>query len=299
MTSSRDRGRERSAFTLTKRTCFLWETVLCAHLFLRSTFELNCEFWKRGKKCGFKEELAQWSANQLFPLFQLRFRRINKEKRKRARQVSVFVSWNVNIDLRFEVSQELSLKCFVLSFFRTAQERKKNWAYFRQYCLHLWLGFGPNTDNLLHDGRWMVWASITGVKANTTLFSVGRCTEVDSWWAVRSTGKLPQWLLFKWPTQLPAAYQPKYRTENTKDFPLFGIRVLVHKSLCENLRAISVLFQALGSSPSPVQNPRRSAYEGRMEAVNQDNRNAAAALKSMLVRTFCVMPSTHRLCSSF
>lgn len=43
-------------------------------------------------------------------------------------------------------------------------------------------------------------------------------------------------------------------------------------------------LQALGSSPSPVQNPRRSAYEGRLDAMNRDNKSAANALKSMLVR---------------
>ena len=57
--------------------------------------------------------------------------------------------------------------------------------------------------------------------------------------------------------------------------------------------SLSVFFlhsQAIGSGASPVQNPRQAAYEGRVQAmnhstgVNSSNKQAAEALKSMLVR---------------
>ena len=49
--------------------------------------------------------------------------------------------------------------------------------------------------------------------------------------------------------------------------------------------------QAIGSGASPVQNPRQAAYEGRVQAMNystnSSNKEAAEALKAMLVQINC------------
>lgn len=71
------------------------------------------------------------------------------------------------------------------------------------------------------------------------------------------------------------------------------LSVLWKSTYCWLLSSLFILLhvQAIGSGASPVQNPRQAAYEGRVQAMNystnSSNKEAAEALKAMLVQINC------------